>query len=281
MRIAVTGATGRLGSQIIGLLAAHRAHDVVAVCRRKPDDPSPGTTVAVADYADPDALCEALRDVDTLVFVSSDGEAQRLLHHHHNVVRAAADAGVGHVVALSSLDADLASPFCYAVTNRQTELMLAASGCAVSFARASLYTEFFGHWLTAARASGEIRVPAGTGRVSLVSRADVGRAMAALATSGPSGGQHELTGPDSLDLEAMAAIVTETFGVPIRYVDLSPAEHLAEMADEGEDAWWIYAYSSMFASVREQRWARTTDEVARLTGRAPTSLGDTLRTWPG
>jgi NAD(P)H dehydrogenase (quinone) len=272
MRIAVTGATGRLGSQIIELLAAHPAHDVVAVCRRKPDDFTAGATVVVADYADPDALREALRDVDTLVFVSSDGATQRLLHHHHNVVRAAADTGVGHVVALSSLDADLASPFCYAVTNRQTELMLTASGCAVSFARASLYTEFFRNWLTAARATGEIRVPAGKGRVSLVSRCDVGRAMAALATSGPSGRQHDLTGPDSLDLDAMAAIVTDTFGVPIRYVDVSPAEHLAEMAAEGEDAWWMYAYSSMFASVREQRWARTTDEVATLTGRAPTSL---------
>ena len=232
MRIAVTGATGRLGSQIIELLAADPAHDVVAVCRRKPDDSAPGTTVALADYADPDALREALRDVDTLVFVSSDGETQRLLHHHHNVVQAAADTGVGHVVALSSLDADLASPFCYAVTNRQTELMLEASGCAVSYARASLYTEFFMHWLTAARSTGEIRVPAGAGRISLVSRADVGRAMAALATSGPSGRHHDLTGADSLDLAAMAAIATETFGVPIRYVDVSPAEHLAEMSAE-------------------------------------------------
>lgn len=272
MRIAVTGATGRLGSQIVGLLATDPAHDVVAVSRRKPDEPTPGVTVALADYADPSALRKAFRGVDTLVLVSSDGETHRLLHHHRNVVRAAADRGVGHVVALSSLDADLASPFCYAVTNRQTELVLDAAGCAVSSARASIYTEFFMHWLTAAPASGEIRVPAGAGRISLVSRDDVGRAMAVLATSGPSGRHHDLTGPDSLDLDAIAAIVAETSGAPVRYVDVTPAEHLVEMADEGEGAWWMYAYSSMFASVRDNRWARTSDEVATLTGRAPTSL---------
>src|SRR5262245_44295877 len=159
MRVAVTGGSGRLGRQIVQLLAADRVHDLVAVCRREPDRLPPGATVALADYRDPAALRTALTDVDTLVFVSSDGETQWLLHHHHNIVRAASDSGVGHVVALSSLDADLDSPFCYAVTNRQTELLLEATGCPVSIARASLYTEFFMPWLIAARESGEIRLP--------------------------------------------------------------------------------------------------------------------------
>jgi NAD(P)H dehydrogenase (quinone) len=272
MRIAVTGASGRLGRQIVELLAADGVHDVVAVCRREPDKPPPGATVALADYRDPVALRTAFGNVDTLVFVSSDGETHWLLDHHINVVRAAAESGVGHVVALSSLDADLDSPFCYAVTNRQTELLLEASGCAVSIARASLYTEFFRPWLIAATASGEIRLPAGAGRMSLVSRADVGRAMAALALAGPTGRHHDLTGPDSLGLAAIATIMTEQCRVPVRHVDFTPADYLAELAARGEDAWWLYAYSSMFASIREQRWARTSDDVATLTGRAPTPL---------
>ncbi|HEU0285599.1 MAG TPA: NAD(P)H-binding protein [Nocardioidaceae bacterium] len=276
----MTAATGRLGGQIVSLLAADPASDVVAVCRRQPDELPTPVTVAIADYENAASLCEALRGVDTLVFISSDGETHRLLHHHHNVVRAVADCGVRHVVALSSLDADLASPFCYAVTNRQTELMLEAAGCAVSLARASIYTEFFMGWLIGARASGEIRLPAGAGRISLVSRDDVGRAMAVLARSGPSGRHHDLTGPESLDLDAIAAVAAEEYGRSVRYVDLTPAEYLAELAAEGEDAWWMYAYSSMFASVREQRWARTSDEVATLTGREPTSLAEKLRTPP-
>jgi NAD(P)H dehydrogenase (quinone) len=278
VRVAVTGASGRLGRQIVRLLAADGVHDVVAVCRRKPDELPPGATVALADYRDPAALRTAFDDVDTLVFVSSDGEAQWLLHHHVNVVRAAKDSRVGHVVALSSMDADLDSPFCYAVTNRQTELLLEASGCAVSVARASLYTEFFMPWLVAGRSSGEIRLPAGAGRMSLVSRTDVGRAMAALVVAGPTGRHHDLTGPDSLDLATIATLMTEECRVPVRHVDITPAEHLAEMAAQGEDAWWMYAYSSMFASIREQRWDRTSDEVATLTGRPPISVAEVLRT---
>jgi len=263
VRIAVTGSTGALGGQVVRLLAA-TDHEVVGLTRRD------------ADYDDPDALRTALRGVDTLVFVSSDGETARMLVHHDNVIRAATDAKVGHVVALSSVDADPFSPFCYAVTNGVTERLLRDSGLPFSFARASIYTEFFLRWITEARATGELRVPAGTGRISLVSREDVGRCMAALATAPPTGTHHDITGPEALDLAAIAAIAAENLQTPMRYVDLAPSEHHVEMARAGMEPWWAYAFSSMFASVREDRWAAVSGTVAELTGRPPATLGEVL-----
>lgn len=166
---------------------------------------------ALADYADPVALRAALRDVETLVVVSSDGEAAQVLVHHQNVIRAAAEGGVTHIVALSGLDADPASPFCYAFTYGHTEQFLYDSGCSVSIARASIYTEFFLETFVArARSSREIRLPAGDGLISLVSRKDVGRCLAALALAAPTGRHHDITGPESLDLAAVAAIVDQT-----------------------------------------------------------------------
>jgi NAD(P)H dehydrogenase (quinone) len=265
MRIAVTGAAGQLGGQVVRLLEAVGDHDLVPLTRRN------------ADYDDPAALRAALRGVDTLVFVSSDGETARLLVHHDNVIRAALDAKVSHVVALSSVDADPRSPFCYAVTNGVTERLLRESGIPYSFARASIYTEFFLHWITEARTSGELRVPAGAGRISLVSRDDVGRCMAALAAATPTGGHHDITGPDALDLPTIAATVAETFRTPIRYVDLVPAEHHLEMARGGMDPWWAYAFSSMFASIREDRWASVSGAVTELTDQPPVTLHHVLR----
>jgi NAD(P)H dehydrogenase (quinone) len=265
LRIAVTGASGRLGGQVVQLLAAEEAHQVVALSRR-----------AAVDYSDPVALRTALRGVDTLVFVSSDGEAARVLLHHQNVVRAAADSDVAHIVALSGLDADLESPFCYAVTNGLTEQLLSDSGCSVSIARASIFTEFFMSWVIQARASGQIRVPAADGRISLVSRADVGRCLAALALAPPTGRHHDLTGPESLDVATIAALTEREWETPIEYVDLSPSEHCIEMARAGEDPWWMYAFSTMFDSVRQQRWASVSREVFQLTGRPPASVLDVL-----
>lgn len=126
MRIAVTGAAGSLGGRVVQLLADRADVDVVAMTRRKLPTEAfpPQVEAAVADYADPPALRAALKGVDTLVFVSSDGPDARVLLHHRNVVAAVAAERVGHVAALSSVDADMASLFCYAVVNRLTEDLL-------------------------------------------------------------------------------------------------------------------------------------------------------------
>jgi uncharacterized protein YbjT (DUF2867 family) len=102
--------------------------DVVALSRR-PTAVPPRVIARIADYADGGALRNGLADVDTLVFISSDGEGTRVLAHHLNVVAAARDCGVAHIVAVSGVDADVDSPFCYAVTNGLTEQAIRESGC--------------------------------------------------------------------------------------------------------------------------------------------------------
>ncbi len=278
MRIAVTGASGRIGGQVVRLVAAERRHQVVALSRRGllPGRWPPTVSARAADYADLRALGAALRDVDTLVFVSSDGPVAQVMVHHQNVIRAAGDSGVAHVVALSGLDADLSSPFCYAVSYGHTERLLAESGCAVSVARASIYSEFFAGFLARARAGGQLRLPAADGRISLVSRSDVARCLAALALAPASGRHHDITGSQSLGLDAIAAAGTQEWGTPLEYVNIAPGEHCVEMAAAGEDPWWMYAYSTMFASIREQRWAAVSGEIRRLTGRSATPVHTAL-----
>jgi NAD(P)H dehydrogenase (quinone) len=278
MRIAVTGAAGRLGGQVAGLLAATGDHQVVAVSRRPAAHAAPGPRLAeaVADYADLPALRAALHDVDTLVFVSSDREAVHVLRHHQNVIQAAAESGVGHIVALSGLDADLGSPFCYGMTYGYTEQMLDDSGCAASIARASIFTEFFLQLLNLAHASNEIRLPAADGRISLVSRADVGRCLAALALGAPTGQHHDITGPEASGLAAIVALPGQQWRTPVSYTNVAPADFQIEMARGGLEPWWCYAFSTMFDSIREQRWASVSGEVLRLTGRPPVSVRDIL-----
>ena len=212
--------------------------------------------VAVADYDDRSALGAGLSDVNTLVFISSDGEAWKVLVHR--------------------LDADLDSPFCYAATYAYTEQLVRASGCRFSIACASIYTEFFMTWLAQARESGRLRLPAAEGRISLVSRHDVARSLAALASAPPTGMRHEITGPAALALPSLTALAERVWDAPIEYVSLTPEEHRIDMARAGEEPWWAYAYSTMFASIREQRWAAVSDQVLRITGTAAASVSDVL-----
>jgi NAD(P)H dehydrogenase (quinone) len=245
-RIAVTGAAGRLGGQVCSLLAEHDGIEVVALTR------------AVADYDDRPALASGLEGVDTLVLVSSDGEAERVLMHHLNLVDAAASNDVRHVVALSSVDVDLDSPFCYARVNALTEQALHDRGLEVTAVRASIYAEFFETLLDGATVDGELRLPAEDARVALVARTDVGRCLAACALLPPSG-PHDVTGPVALDMTELAAARDAS------YVAVAEADFASAVAHR-ETPWWAYAYTSMFGSIREHRWEVVTDAVERLTG---------------
>jgi NAD(P)H dehydrogenase (quinone) len=260
MRIAVTGGTGRIGGRVVQLLAETGRHEVVALSSR------------TAPYDDPSALRDALGGVDTLVFVSSDGEAARVIVHHRNVLQAATQRRVGHVVLLSGLDVDLQSPFCYAYTNGDTERRLRASGRPYSIVRASLFAEFFLGLMrqVSTGPDGVVALPAADGRVSLVAREDVARCLAALALGEPTNRYHDVTGPDSLPVGAIAA------AAGYRYTDTTPAEFAGTLLRLGEEPWWIYAYSTMFESIRQRRWGATSDAVTHLTGRPPVSLPQVL-----
>lgn len=247
MKIAVTGSTGRLGNHVVRRLAAPGTHEVI------------GLTRATAPYDDAARIRSALSGVDTLVFVSSDGESHKVLLHHQNVLSAAFDARVRHVVLLSGVDADLASPFCYAYTNGYTEKLLLESGMHYSIGRASLFTEFF-HGLFRPSADGVVRLPAGS--VSLVNRLDVADCLAALALLGPTGTHHDLTGPSV----SSVADIAESLALP--YEEVSEEAFAASLALAGEEPWWVYAYASMFASVRQGRWQSVTDDVDRLKSEA-------------
>jgi NAD(P)H dehydrogenase (quinone) len=257
--IAVTGATGGVGSRVVAELRA-RGLPVVGLARR----PGPGDRYA--EYDDPASLREALAGVRTLVFISSDGVAETMRRHHAHVVGAAADAGVEHVVYTSILGPALSSGFYYAAAHRETEAAIAASGMRHCFARTSIFVDFFAEtWIEPARADGVLALPAGDGRMSLVTRDDTARALARLAEGGREG-VADVTGPEALTAADVAALVG------LRYQPLSEAEYRRVLA--AEPAWLVEAYSSMFAGVRAGHWAAVaaefngSDRVGRSHGQA-------------
>jgi len=95
----VTGASGNLGGQVVQLLAEQTEADVVALSRR-PTAVPPRVIARIADYADGGALRNGLADVDTLVFISSDGEGTRVL------AQAASAAGCRPVVGRRTVARD-------------------------------------------------------------------------------------------------------------------------------------------------------------------------------
>lgn len=263
----MTGANGRVGGRVVELLA-ERGHEVVGLVRRAPAEVQKTATYRQADYRDPTRLRESIAGMETLVFVSGDGEAASLLVAHRNIVEAIDHCGVKHVVVLSGLDADLGSPFCYGVTNGATEQMLHATGAMVSVVRSSIFAEFFGQWPRAALATGRLELPAEDARISLVAREDVAALLADLADAElSSSGKYLATGPAALDMHEVASIAARDLGRSLVYRPVTPSAFAQSQALDGVDPWWTYAYTGMFASVRQGRWAQVSQTIPERLGR--------------
>jgi NAD(P)H dehydrogenase (quinone) len=280
MTIGVTGATGGVGSSVIRhLLAQPHPPPVVALARR-PDaviEKARGT-VRYADYDDPRSLRNAFEGLDTLVFVSSDGVAEVMRRHHEHVVDTAIDAGVSRVVYTSILDIAADSTFYYSPIHRETEARLSASVLRHCFARTSIFGDFLVEtWIAPALASGVLTLPAGVGRMSLITRDDTACALAAAAASNLEG-VIDLTGPEALTASDVARITEAETGRRHAYEAVDDETYRRAMADDGEPPWLIEAYASMFASVREDRFERVSNDVAELTGRPPQSYAAFVRT---
>jgi NAD(P)H dehydrogenase (quinone) len=274
--IGVTGATGGVGSRVVRDLLGRT--EVVALARR-PDTvgEAPGLTSRLADYDDPASLRTAFTGLGTLVFVSSDGVEETMRRHHEHVVAAAAGAGIEHVVYTSIVDVSPDSGFYYAPVHRETEALLAQSGLEHCLARTSIFTDYFvSTWLAPALVEGVLEVPAGDGRMSLVTRDDTARALAAAALSSQEG-IVDLTGPQALTGAEICELTEVATGRPLRYVPLEKDVYRQRLADEGAPAWLIEAFTSLFAAVEAGRFAGTSEDGPRLTGRPQEPYADFIR----
>lgn len=157
--------------------------------------------------------------------------------------------------------------------HRETERLLRISGLKYSVVRAGLYGEFFARWLVEAARKGVLRLPIQTGRVSLVSRADVSHSLAAAARCA-NGGPHLITGSRTYDLGELAAMTEELTQRPVNPAGCSDRDFGSQLLQEGTSPSWAYAFITMFQSVREHRYELVTGHLTQLTGRTPALFCD-------
>ena len=277
--IAVTGASGGVGSRVVRhLLARPNPPPVVALARRPHAVPdAPRLTVRPADYDDPSSLRDGFSGVRTLVFVSSDGVAESMRRHHEHVIAAAIDAGVEHVVYTSIVDVSPDSSFYYAAVHRETEALLAKSGLGHCLARTSIFADFFvSTWIAPALGEGTLALPTDAGRMSLLSREDAARTLAVAAVSGCEG-IVELTGPAALTAGEISRITEAETERRLRYVALEEEAYRQRLARDRAPGWLIDAFTSMFASVEEGRFEVVSADVPRLTGEPQQPYAEFIR----
>jgi NAD(P)H dehydrogenase (quinone) len=272
--IVVTGASGRLGGRVARRLAANGLTQRLVVRDRSRAPGLPGASVAVAEYADRDAVRRALDGAEVVLMVSASESTDRV-DRHRAFIDAAAEAGAGHVVYTSFVGAAPDSVFTLARDHWATEQHLRGSGLAWTFLRDNLYADFLTMMVGE---DGVIRGPGGDGRAAVVVQDDIADAAAAVLRdpAAHAGRTYDLTGPEALSFADIAEIITARTGRAVRYHDETPAEAYASRAHYGAPDWQVEAWVSTYASVASGELSAVSPDLPRLTGRPATSLAELL-----
>lgn len=273
--IAVTGSTGRLGGRIARRLAAAEVPLVLPVRDPSRAPQLPGAVVVRAAYGDGGSVRAALDGVRTVLMVSARESPDRV-GEHRTFVEAALAAGVEHVVYTSFLGAAPHATFTLVRDHWATEEMIRAGGAAFTFLRDSLYADFLPHMIGA---DGVIRGPAADGRVAPVALDDVADVAAAVLRD-PTvhvGRTYDLTGPEALTLDEIAAILTDVTRRDVRYHAETMTEARASRASYHAPDWQVAAWVSTYTAIAAGELAAVSGDVERLSGHPATPLAEVLR----
>lgn len=281
MTIAVTGATGALGSLVVQVLfdRGTPAADVVALVRdpgRAGDLADLGVDVRVAAYGDVQALTEALEGVERLLLVSGPESPDRVALHG-SVVTAATRAGVGFLAYTSAPHAD-DTLLPVAPDHAATEALVRDSGLRHAILRNNWYHENYLPHLANAAATGKLLTSADTGRVASAARADYAAAAAAVLLGGDHDGRvYELSGDVAWTFAELAAAMSEVLGRTVELVPLDSDAHAAALTGAGLPPALVTFVTALEASIATGSLADATTELAGLIGRPTTTLVEGLR----
>ncbi|MBD8561827.1 SDR family oxidoreductase [Pseudomonas fluorescens] len=278
MTIAITGANGQLGRLVVERLKARRPDiELIALVRSPEKATDLGITVRQADYDRPDTLPSALTGINTLLLISSSEIGRRSMQHR-NVIKAAKQAGVKHIIYTSVLHADT-SALGLAAEHIDTESALMASGIPFTLLRNGWYTENYTAAAKGAVDAGSLMGSAGDGRIASASRSDYADAAVAVLTGdGHANKTYELAGDESYTLPELAAELSRQTGKPIPYADLPPVEYAAILASFGvpEPLAQMLAQTDVAASVGALY--DDSRQLSRLIGRPTTPLTSSIAT---
>lgn len=246
--ILVTGATGQFGKSVIDFLLKKgiSSTDIVALVRdveKATELKNQGVFLRTGDYDNYTSLVNAFKGVEKLFFVSGSDIMNRNAQHE-NVVSAAKEAGVRHIIYTSFLgnDETETSPLWIVIESHlKTEAWLKESGLDYTILKNTLYMDLVPAFLGEnVLESGVIYLPAGNGKVGAVLRSEMAEATASILTSeNHSGKTYEFTNSEAFSYKEVAQQLSEITGKTINYISPTSDEYIQTLTGYGVPADYI------------------------------------------
>lgn len=280
--ILVTGATGNIGRELVRELAEKGADFRILV-----RDPARAAGLlgaadhgkrahlaehALGDLSDPATLTPAFAGVDKLFLLTPGIGTEHTAH----AVAAARDAGVRHIVHLSSFNV-LGDPMpAMGRWHHEREQIVRDSRIPATFLRPGGFMSNAFDWLPTIRAGGYVLDPIGPGRYAAIDPADIAAVAALVLTEdGHEGNSYVPTGDEPMTVAEHVGILAAATGLAIDVREAAtPAEAVQARFPHGAPPALAAAITEGFALMRADTEGFRTDAVEILLGRKPKSFAD-------
>lgn len=280
MKILVTGATGKLGSEVIDALLKSVPANQIAVSVRSPEKADRlralGIEVRQGDFDKPETLDAAFAGIDRLLIISTDGDTETRIRQHTNAIEAAARAKVGFI-AYTSLAGATDSTILFAPPHQVAEQAIKKTGIPYSFLRNNWYLENELPGIQGVLAGAPWVTSAGSGKVGWALHQEYAEAAAAvLLGDGHENTTYELSG-ELLTQEQLASAIGSVLGkeVPVQQVD--DATYADIMRSVGVPDFAIPIVVGIQQGIRDGALEIESNDFEKLLGRPLTPIDEALR----
>jgi NAD(P)H dehydrogenase (quinone) len=237
MRIAVTAASGSLGTAIIKqLLKQIPKEQIIGLARTPEKAKSLGIEICPGDYNNKADLIKSLAGVDVVLLVSGMDPPDQRIIQHRNVINAAKDAQVRKIVYTSIFGEVGDNSFSPIIaSNRQTEADIKNSGLQWVIGRNGLYIEPDIEYIENYLKEGKISNCAAEGKCSYTTRDEIAFAYSKiLMEEEHNGNTYNLVGK-AITQRQLTDYLNFTFGTNLFFESIPVEEYtLQRQAELGE-----------------------------------------------
>ncbi len=271
--ILIIGATGTVGTELVAQLTEGGYR--VRALTRSPQKAAKfwnNVEVVTGNLNDRDSLVAPMRGVDRFFLITASTQQDK------NVLAAAKEAGVQHVVKISTQEAGWTPVEGHGHWHKEREELIRSSGLTWTFLRPSMYMNFALSWAQSIRLENAIHSAGGSGKLGAIDPWDVAAvAKEALTGQGHENRAYELMGPELLSFGDMADVLSKVMDRQIQHTEISEAEQGEVFTKMGLPKYTADGLVETFSLIRAGRFAYLSEDVEKVTGRRPRSFEEWVR----
>ncbi len=263
-QVLVVGASGTVGTELVRILKS-KGQKVVQATSKK--DVQPGQVHL--NLVTHEGIEDAFKNVDRVFLLSPPGHTNQheLLFP---LVEMAQKIKAKKVVLMTAMGANAVNT----APLRQVEIKLEKSGLNYNIIRPNWFLQNFNsYWIQGINKDSKIYLPVESAKGSFIDARDIAAVAAELLLSDKFNNRDfDLTGPEALNHDQVAALISEVSNRKIQYQNITPDAMYSGLVSAGLPKDYAQFMLMILDFFKQGYSERTTDAVELITGRKPISV---------